>query len=101
VLDLLGGLVENDQQVQPSKSPQSTYVVSLLFPFLGTTTETEHQVKGRLLLDVVVVQGATILKLLACEDQALLVRGNTKMIISKRFMFTACRHTPPYPGFWP
>ena len=37
----------------------------------------EHKVEGRLLLDVVVREGAAILKLLAGEDQALLVGGNT------------------------
>jgi hypothetical protein len=33
-------------------------------------------VQRRLLLDIVVVEGASILELLAGEDQALLVRGN-------------------------
>ena len=33
--------------------------------------------EGRLLLDIVVAEGAAILKLLAGEDQALLVRGDT------------------------
>ena len=32
--------------------------------------------KGRLLLDVVVAQGATILELLTSEDKALLIRGD-------------------------
>ena len=36
--------------------------------------------EGRLLLDVVVAQGAAILKLLAGEDQALLVRGNSLLV---------------------
>jgi len=42
-----------------------------------TTTETEDQVEGGLLLDVVVGESAAILELLAGEDQALLVWGNT------------------------
>lgn len=33
------------------------------------------------LLDVVVAQGAAILKLLTSEDQALLVRGNTLLVL--------------------
>jgi len=33
------------------------------------------------LLDVVVAQGAAILKLLASEDQALLVRGDTLLVL--------------------
>ena len=41
-----------------------------------TTTETEDQVEGRLLLDVVVRKSAAILELLAGEDQTLLVWGN-------------------------
>jgi hypothetical protein len=40
------------------------------------TTQAQHQVKGGLLLDVVVSQGATILQLLAGEDEALLVWGD-------------------------
>ena len=42
-----------------------------------TTAETEDQVEGRLLLDVVVRKGAAVLELLAGEDQTLLVWGNT------------------------
>ena len=45
---------------------------------LHSTTQTEHQVKGRLLLDVVIGERTAILKLLAGEDKALLVRGDTK-----------------------
>jgi hypothetical protein len=38
-------------------------------------------VEGRLLLDVVVREGAAVLELLAREDQALLVRGNTLLVL--------------------
>ena len=38
----------------------------------------------RLLLDVVVGQRATILELLAGEDQALLVRGNALLVLDLR-----------------
>lgn len=51
--------------------------VVLLLAFLGTTAKAEHQVKSRLLLDVVIRQGSSIFKLLASEDQSLLVRGDT------------------------
>ena len=44
----------------------------------GLLDSPEHKVKGRLLLNVVVAEGAAVLKLLASEDQALLVRGDTK-----------------------
>ena len=37
--------------------------------------------KRRLLLDVVVAQGATILQLLTSKDQALLVRGNALLVL--------------------
>ena len=55
-----------------------THGVGLFLTLLSTTTETEDQVEGRLLLDVVVAEGAAILKLLACENQTLLVGGNTE-----------------------
>ena len=47
--------------------------VNLLLLLLGTTTETEHQMQRALLLDVVVAQGAAILKLLAGKDETLLI----------------------------
>ena len=47
----------------------------------ATTSESEDQVEGGLLLDVVIAESATILKLLACEDQALLIGGNTFLIL--------------------
>jgi hypothetical protein len=37
--------------------------------------------ESRLLLDVVVGQGAAVLKLLACKDQALLIRRNAFLIL--------------------
>merc|ERR1719401_3034031 len=45
------------------------------------TPEAEHQVKSALLLDVVVGQGAPIFKLLASENQALLIRRNAFLIL--------------------
>ncbi|GAO45925.1 hypothetical protein G7K_0171-t1 [Saitoella complicata NRRL Y-17804] len=46
-----------------------------------TTTETEDKVKGRLLLDVVVGESAAILELLSGEDETLLVRGNSLLVL--------------------
>ena len=40
-----------------------------------------HQVEGRLLLDVVVRQGAAVLELLAGEDQALLVGRDAFLVL--------------------
>jgi hypothetical protein len=48
---------------------------------LHTTAETEHQVEGRLLLDVVVGEGAAVLELLASEDEALLIWGNAFLVL--------------------
>lgn len=39
------------------------------------TAQTQDEMKGGLLLNVVVSQSATIVELLAGEDQALLIRG--------------------------
>ncbi|KAG2308313.1 hypothetical protein Bca52824_028061 [Brassica carinata] len=49
--------------------------VRLLLPLLGATAETEDEVESRLLLDVVVGEGASVLELLPGEDEPLLVRG--------------------------
>ena len=38
--------------------------------------------KSRLLLDVVIGKGSAILKLLAGEDQTLLVRGNSLLVLN-------------------
>lgn len=66
VLDLLGGGVD------------------LLLTLLTTTTQAEHEVKGGLLLDVVVRKSTAVLELLASEDQTLLVRGDSLLV----YMFT-------------
>ena len=48
---------------------------------LHTTTQAEDEVKGGLLLDVVIAQGAAILELLSGEDKALLVWGNALLVL--------------------
>ena len=48
---------------------------------LHSTTETKDQVESRLLLDVVVGEGAAILELLPSEDKTLLVRGNAFLVL--------------------
>ena len=55
--------------------------VNLLLPLLGTTTKAEDEVKGRLLLDVVVRKGATIFELLTSKDETLLIRGNSFLVL--------------------
>uniref|UniRef100_A0A453JW85 Uncharacterized protein n=1 Tax=Aegilops tauschii subsp. strangulata TaxID=200361 RepID=A0A453JW85_AEGTS len=51
---------------------------------LHSTTQAEHQVEGGLLLDVVVSEGATVLKLLASKDEALLVRRDALLVLDLR-----------------
>jgi len=63
MLDLLGGSVD------------------LLLALLGTTTQTEDKMQGRLLLDVVVRERATVFELLAGEDQALLVGRDAFLVL--------------------
>ena len=51
---------------------------------LHTTTKAEHQVKGGLLLDVVVSKCTAILELLAGKDEALLVQGDVLLVLDLR-----------------
>jgi hypothetical protein len=55
--------------------------VRLLLALLGSSAEAEHQVQRRLLLDVVVGEGAAVLELLAGEDEALLVRRDALLVL--------------------
>merc|ERR1711959_214158 len=55
--------------------------VGLLLTLLTTSTQAEHKVQGGLLLDVVVLESAAILELLAGEDEALLVRGDALLVL--------------------
>ena len=55
--------------------------VGLLLPLLTTTTQTQHQMEGGFLLDVVIRQSAAVLQLLAREDQTLLVRGDALLVL--------------------
>jgi hypothetical protein len=51
---------------------------------LHTTTQTKNEVKGALLLDVVVAQSSAVLKLLASENKTLLVRGDALLVLNLR-----------------
>jgi len=48
---------------------------------LHATSETEDKVKSRLFLDVVVRESATVLQLLSGEDEALLIRRDSLLIL--------------------
>jgi len=45
------------------------------------TTKTENKMESRFLLDVIVRKGAPVLELLSGEDQTLLVRGNSLLVL--------------------
>merc|ERR550514_2147823 len=51
---------------------------------LHATAQAEHEVKGRLLLDVVVREGAAVLELLAREDETLLVGRDPLLVLDLR-----------------
>ena len=44
---------------------------------LHAAAEAEDEVKRRFLLDIIIGEGATVFELFACEDQTLLVGGDT------------------------
>jgi hypothetical protein len=54
----------------------------ILLTNLHTTTEAEDEVEGGLLLDVVIREGAAILKLLTSENQSLLVGGDALLVLN-------------------
>ena len=47
-----------------------------------STSESEDQVEGGFLLDVVIREGTSILQLLPSEDQSLLIGGNPFLILN-------------------
>lgn len=55
--------------------------VRLLLPFLSTATKSQHKMKSRLLLNIVVRQSTSIFQLLASKDQSLLIRRNSFLIL--------------------
>lgn len=54
--------------------------VNLLLSLLGTTTESEDEMEGGFFLNVVVGEGTAVFKLLAGEDQSLLVGWNALLV---------------------
>jgi len=48
---------------------------------LHATSQSEDQVKGRLLLDVVVAEGSSIFELLAGEDESLLIGRDSLLVL--------------------
>ena len=48
---------------------------------IDAPTQTKNQVQSRLLLDVVVAQGASIFELFTGEDETLLIRGDSLLVL--------------------
>merc|ERR1712203_1062152 len=48
---------------------------------LHTSSQSEHKMEGALLLDVVVGESSSVLQLLACEDQPLLIWGDSLLVL--------------------
>merc|ERR1712139_445889 len=49
---------------------------------LHASSQSEHKVESALLLDVVVGEGSSVLELLTSEDQPLLIRGDSLLILN-------------------
>ena len=60
--------------------------VNLLRPLLSSA-ETKDEVKRGLLLDVVVREGETVLELLSCEDEMLLIRWDSLLVLDLGLYF--------------
>merc|ERR1712111_56671 len=56
-------------------------VYGLLLSLLGTTAQSQDEMQGGLLLDVVVGKSTAILELLAGEDESLLVGWDTLLVL--------------------
>jgi len=52
---------------------------------LHTTSETQHEMQSRLLLDVVVGEGSAIFKLFSCKNESLLIWGNSFLVLDLSF----------------
>ena len=55
--------------------------VDLLFTLLSPSAETQDQVQGGFLLDVVVAQCTPVLQLLSGKDETLLIRGDSLLVL--------------------
>jgi len=74
-LDLKGDGLSSEAKISIDFAAAGAY--SRLDKDLHTTSQTQNQVKGRLLLDVVVRKGTAVFELFTGKDQSLLVWGNT------------------------
>ncbi|KAG6515923.1 hypothetical protein ZIOFF_026369 [Zingiber officinale] len=74
LISVYTGFIRLGTLVETTKPKQRDHI-------LLTTSKAENQMKGRLLLDIVVGQGAAVLQLLAGKDEPLLVRGDAFLIL--------------------
>ena len=75
-------IAENDFLFPPSQRDFDTVTTELRARSLESAAKTEDKVEGALLLNVVVGEGAAVLELLAGEDQTLLVRGDSLLVLN-------------------
>ena len=73
---------ERPEALLPSKEGNQAILRSSTY--LHASTETENEVQGRFLLDVVVRKGTSVLELLSGEDQTLLIRGDSLLFVDER-----------------
>merc|ERR1719330_478368 len=59
--------------------------IVLLFLLLPSSSKTQDQVKGRFLLDIVIREGSSVFELLTGENQTLLLRWNSFLVLDLRF----------------
>ena len=75
-------LVTHNQQAHSEpQTPYSNPAQNQPRTPLLTSSEAQHQMQRRLLLDVVVAQRPAVLQLLAREDESLLIRRNALLVL--------------------
>jgi len=67
------------------KKERLTNSLFFYFFFVDVSANSQNQVKSALLLDVVVGESAIVFKLFASENEALLIRGNSFLVLNLGF----------------
>lgn len=58
--------------------------VHFLLALLATTSQSQHQVQSRFLLNIVIGQRSAVFQLLSGKNQTLLIRGNALLVLDLR-----------------